>query len=55
LLFTQAGLTPYVSPAGGASGRLPWAERYVRVTRELAALAWYWGKTAIGLEQTDFP
>jgi uncharacterized SAM-binding protein YcdF (DUF218 family) len=55
LLFTRAGLHPYVSPAGGESGRIFWAERYYRVTRELAALAWYWGKTAIGLEQTDFP
>jgi uncharacterized SAM-binding protein YcdF (DUF218 family) len=52
LLFTRAGLSPHPSPA---PERLFWVERYYRVTRELAALAWYWGKTALGLEQTDFP
>jgi uncharacterized SAM-binding protein YcdF (DUF218 family) len=55
LLFTRAGLTPYTSPAAPVTGRIFWVERYYRVTREMAALAWYWGKTAIGLKQTDFP
>jgi uncharacterized SAM-binding protein YcdF (DUF218 family) len=55
LLFTRAGLTPYVSPAGGEAGRLRPLERYYRGAREMAALAWYWGKTTLGLEQTDFP
>jgi uncharacterized SAM-binding protein YcdF (DUF218 family) len=54
VLFRQAGLDPVTSPAGGRAGRLYWAERYYRSTRELVALAWYWGKTALGLPQTDF-
>ncbi len=52
LLFGRAGLTPFTSPT---PGRLTWVERYYRDTRELAALAWYWGKTALGLPLTDFP
>ncbi|MCC7359862.1 MAG: YdcF family protein [Anaerolineales bacterium] len=52
LLFRRAGLVPYPSPAGP---RLLWVERYFRGTRELAALGWYWGKTALGLPMTDFP
>ncbi len=54
VLFRRAGLEPVSSPAGGLAARLFWAERYYRGTRELAALAWYWGKTALGLPQTDF-
>jgi uncharacterized SAM-binding protein YcdF (DUF218 family) len=50
-LFRQAGLHPSSSPA---PQRLLWPERYARATRELVALAWYWGKTALGIEQTDF-
>jgi hypothetical protein len=38
-----------------APQRLYWVERYYRDNRELAALVWYWGKTALGLPQTDFP
>ncbi len=52
LLFRRAGLVPYTSPA---PERIYWFERYYRDNRELAALAWYWGKTALGLPQTDFP
>ncbi len=52
VLFSRAGLRPYPSPT---PDRLYWVERYYRDTRELAALAWYWGKTALGLPQTDFP
>jgi uncharacterized SAM-binding protein YcdF (DUF218 family) len=52
LLFRRAGLQPYPSPA---PQRLYWVERYYRDNRELAALVWYWGKTALGLPQTDFP
>jgi len=29
-------------------------ERYVRENRELAALVWYWAKTALGISATDF-
>ena len=52
LLFQRAGLTAFPSPA---PTRLLWPERYFRDTRELAALGWYWGKTALGLPITDFP
>ena len=52
VLFGRAGLRPYPSPT---PERLFWVERYYRDTRELAALVWYWGKTALGLPQTDFP
>jgi len=52
VLFGRAGLQPFTSPA---PERLFWVERYYRDTRELAALAWYWGKTALSLPQTDFP
>jgi uncharacterized SAM-binding protein YcdF (DUF218 family) len=51
VLFRQAGLDAVSSPA---PQRLLWPERYARATRELAALAWYWGKTALGIQQTDF-
>jgi uncharacterized SAM-binding protein YcdF (DUF218 family) len=54
VLFRQAGLEPVSSPAMIRGARLHWVERYYRGTRELAALAWYWGKTALGIEQTDF-
>lgn len=52
LLFGRAGLAAYTSPV---PHRLSAVERYYRTTRELAALVWYWGKTALGLPQTDFP
>jgi uncharacterized SAM-binding protein YcdF (DUF218 family) len=55
LLFRRAGLTPYPSPAQLTAGPMYPLERYGRETRELAALIWYWGKTVIGLQQTDFP
>ncbi|MEP7357273.1 MAG: YdcF family protein [Anaerolineales bacterium] len=55
LLFRRIGLTPYTSPAQLTTGPMSPLERYGRETRELAALIWYWGKTAIGLQQTDFP
>ena len=55
LLFRHAGLVAYPSPAQLTTGPMDWLERYGRETRELAALIWYWGKTAIGLHQTDFP
>jgi uncharacterized SAM-binding protein YcdF (DUF218 family) len=51
VLFRRAGLDPVSSPA---PQRLLWPERYARATRELIALAWYWGKTALGIQQTDF-
>jgi len=55
LLFSRAGLVPYPSPAQLTTGPMNPLERYGRETRELAALIWYWSKTAIGLQQTDFP
>jgi uncharacterized SAM-binding protein YcdF (DUF218 family) len=55
LLFRAAGLRPYVSPAQGTAGPMWAPERYGRLTRELAALAWYWGKGWVGYEGTDFP
>jgi uncharacterized SAM-binding protein YcdF (DUF218 family) len=55
LLFRRAGLEPYPSPAQATAGPLNPLEGYARETRELAALAWYWGKTAIGYPATDFP
>ncbi len=55
LLFRAAGLVPYISPAQATRGPMPLLERYGRATRELAALAWYWGKALVGYEGTDFP
>jgi uncharacterized SAM-binding protein YcdF (DUF218 family) len=55
LLFRRAGLVPYPSPAQLTAGPMSLLERYGRETRELAALAWYWAKTWVGLEVTDFP
>jgi uncharacterized SAM-binding protein YcdF (DUF218 family) len=55
LLFRRAGLTPYPSPAQLTAGPMNTLERYGRETREIAALIWYWSKTAIGLQQSDFP
>lgn len=55
LLFRAAGLHPYPSPAQGTAGPMPLLERYGRLTRELAALGWYWGKEIVGYQGTDFP
>ena len=55
LLFRAAGLRAYVSPAQATAGPMSPVERYGRLTRELAALAWYWGKRWAGYEGTDFP
>ena len=55
LLFWRAGVVPYPSPAQATTGPMNPIERYGRETRELAALAWYWGKTALGLKLTYFP
>jgi len=55
LLFQRAGLTPFPSPAQATSGPMNPVERYFRELRELAALGWYWTKTALGLHITDFP
>jgi uncharacterized SAM-binding protein YcdF (DUF218 family) len=55
LLFRRAGLIPYPSPAQLTAGPMNTLERYGRETRELAALIWYWSKSAVGLQQTDFP
>jgi uncharacterized SAM-binding protein YcdF (DUF218 family) len=55
LLFRAAGLRPFPSPAQATGGPMRLLERYGRATRELAALAWYWGKGAVGYQATDFP
>ena len=55
LLFRKAGLVAYPSPAQHTTGPMDTLERYGRETRELVALIWYWGKLAIGWQQTDFP
>src|SRR5262245_23430102 len=55
LLFRRAGLTPFPSPAQATAGPMNPIERYARETRELAAIAWYWTKTAVGLPVTDLP
>lgn len=55
LLFDRAGLLTYPSPAQITAGPMPLVERVGRLSRELAALGWYWGKTAVGWQQTDFP
>jgi uncharacterized SAM-binding protein YcdF (DUF218 family) len=55
LLFRQAGLRPYASPAQVTAGPMALLERYGRITRELAALAWFWGKDFAGYAGTDFP
>jgi uncharacterized SAM-binding protein YcdF (DUF218 family) len=55
LLFAHAGLTPHPSPAQHTVGPMPLRERYARITRELAAVAWFWGKGLVGLEMTNFP
>ncbi len=55
LLFRAAGLQTFASPAQQTAGPMDPLERYMRITRELAALAWYWGKGLVGYEATDFP
>jgi uncharacterized SAM-binding protein YcdF (DUF218 family) len=55
LLFRRAGVIAFPSPAQATAGPMHPAERFVRVNRELAALLWYWGKTALNLPATDFP
>jgi len=55
MLFRRAGIIAYTSPAQATAGPMNPVERYVRESRELAALLWYWGKTALGVPVTDFP
>ena len=55
LLFRRAGVTAYASPAQATAGPMNPLERYGRGSRELAALLWYWGKSAAGSPATDFP
>lgn len=55
LLFAQAGLPTYPSPAQATTGPMPWDERLWRTTREELALLWYWGKGLLGINVTDFP
>lgn len=54
-LFKQTGLTIYASPAQITAGPMNPIERAGRETREWAAFGWYWGKTLLGWEVTDFP
>src|ERR1051326_2937188 len=44
LLFRRAGVVVYPSPAQTTAGPMNPIERYVRESRELLALVWYWGK-----------
>jgi uncharacterized SAM-binding protein YcdF (DUF218 family) len=53
-LFRRAGVVVYPSPAQITAGPMNPVERYVRESRELIALMWYWGKTAVGSQVTDF-
>jgi uncharacterized SAM-binding protein YcdF (DUF218 family) len=55
MLFRRAGVIAYPSPAQVTAGPMNLIERYARESRELAALLWYWGKTALRLPVTDFP
>jgi uncharacterized SAM-binding protein YcdF (DUF218 family) len=55
LLFRHAGLVPHSSPAQHTTGAMGARERYQRTTRELAALAWFLGKSALGYDATNFP
>jgi uncharacterized SAM-binding protein YcdF (DUF218 family) len=55
LLFRRAGVVVYPSPAQITAGPMNPIERYVRESRELIALGWYWGKSAVGSRVTDFP
>jgi len=55
LLFRRAGMVVYPSPAQITAGPMNPVERYVRESREVIALVWYWGKTAVGSQVTDFP
>ncbi len=55
MLFRRAGVVAYTSPAQTTAGPMNPVERYARESRELAALLWYWGKTALGIPITDFP
>ncbi len=54
-LFQQTGLIIYASPAQITAGPMNPIERAGRETREWAALGWYWGKTFLGWDITDFP
>jgi uncharacterized SAM-binding protein YcdF (DUF218 family) len=55
LLFRRAGVAAYPSPAQATAGPMHPLQRFVWVNRELAALAWFWGKTLAGFPATRFP
>ncbi len=55
LLFQQAGVTAYPSPAQATAGPLGLGDRVGYGSRELAALLWYWGKGLLGLRWTSTP
>ena len=54
LLFQSAGVAAFPFPAQATAGPMHPIEQVFRTHRELAALAWYWGKTALGITATDF-
>ena len=54
-LFQQTGLIIYASPAQITTGPMNPIERAGRETREWLAFGWYWGKTLLGWQVTDFP
>ena len=54
MLFARVDIRAYPSPAHLSTYPMHPFERFVRINRELAAIGWYWFKTALGLEITDF-
>lgn len=52
-LFRAAGVTVYPSPAQISAGPMAPLESVPRSMREVVALAWYWGKTGLGIPVTD--
>jgi len=54
LLFRWEGIAAYPSPAQATAGPMNPVERYIRESREIAALLWFGFKTMLGLPITDF-
>ncbi len=52
LLFDAQGVEAWTSPAQVTIGRLRYSEEAFSVMREVAAVVWYAGKTALGLPYT---
>ncbi len=54
-LFEERGITVYTSPAQRTSGPLPADDHTYSVLREVAAVVWHAGKSALGLPYTRTP